>query len=55
MKRGSFVITFRQAGFRDDHMIELPSRWKLLWWMISDAIWWCSDMRITFIREDEYD
>ena len=52
MKRGSFLITFRQVGFRDDHMIELPSRWKLLWWMITTGIW-CRDMWITFIREDE--
>lgn len=52
MKKGIFLITFRRFGLRDDHIIMLPSRWKLLLWMITSGLW-CKGVLIAFLENDE--
>lgn len=52
MKRGCFVITYRRMGFKDDCIIELPSRWKLIWWMLTTGIW-CKAVLIAFFEDGE--
>lgn len=52
MKRGSFLITFRRMGAKDDCLIELPTRWKLLWWMATTGVW-CKGVLIAFLEEGE--
>lgn len=52
MKRGCFLITYRPMGLKDDCMIVLPSRWKLLWWMIATGLW-CKGVLIDFLEDTE--
>ena len=51
MNRGSFLITFRRMGSEDDCLIELPSRWKLLLWMVTTGLW-CEGILIAYLEEE---
>lgn len=52
MKRGSFLITFRRMRKRNDCIIELPSRWKLIWWMITTGVL-CEGVMIAFLEDED--
>ena len=52
MKRGSFLITFRRMGAKDDCLIELPYKWKLLLWMTTTGLR-CKGVLIAFLEEME--
>lgn len=51
MNRGSFLITFRRMGSEADCLIELPSRWKLLLWMVTTGVW-CEGILIAYLEEE---
>ena len=50
MKQGSFLITFRRLGSTDDCLIELPSKWKLILWMVTTGLW-CEAILIAFLED----
>lgn len=51
MKQGYYLVTFRRLGAADDHVVAVPSWWKLLWWMITTGIW-CEGVLIAFLEDE---